>query len=265
MDEPRTYSTVGTSLEIIEALEELELAGVTELSDYLDITKATVYTHLATLKDRKYVKKQNGKYHLSLKIFNIGSFVKNKNILYQAGKEEVNRLAQDTEEYVHLVTEEHEELIYLYDAKGENAVGEDYFKHKVEGSNHLHTSAYGKAMLAYFSEEKLEKIFGKDELVAKTQNTITDRDKIRRELNQIRKQGFALNDEEEILGTRAVGAPILDSEKNVLGAISITKPTSKMQGDHFKKEVPDTVRTSANLIEVNVQTLLKSDTQYLGL
>lgn len=259
---PRTMKTVATSWEIIHTLEKLRGAGVTELANHLDMPKGTVYTHLATLVEQKYVVKQDEKYHLGHHFLSLGEFVKRNNILFKAGRSEVNRLADETDEYVHLVTEEHGELIYLHEARGLNAVGEEYFEKKLEQPGYLHSSAYGKAMLAYLPEARVEEIIEEWGLPQRTEKTITSRDALFDELETIREQGYAQNDEEEIFGTRAVGAPILDENEGVIGAISITKPTSRLQGDDFHERVPELVTSAANVIEVNIQTMQNEQVNY---
>ncbi|WP_233560658.1 IclR family transcriptional regulator [Halobellus sp. Atlit-38R] len=251
--------TVTTSWEIIHALEELRGAGVTELADHLEMPKGTVYTHLATLKEQKYVVKRDGKYHLSLHFLSLGEFVKNNHFLFNAGRSEVERLADETDEYVHLVTEEHGDLIYLHEARGQNAVGKNYFEKKLEKPGYLHSSAYGKAILAYLPESYVEEIVDQSGLPQRTEKTITSKTELFDELETIREQGFAQNDEEEIFGTRAVGAPILDKNNTVLGAVSITKPTSRMQGEEFNRTIPEVVKNAANVIEVNIQTIRNQD------
>ena len=252
-------ATVETSWDVIHALEKLQRAGVTELAERLDMPKGTIYTHLATLKEKKYVVKKDGKYQLGLHFLTLGEFVKKDNILFNAGRSEIERLAQETEEYVHLVTEEHGDLIYLHKAHGKNAVGKNYFEKKFEKPGYLHSSAYGKAILAYLPETRVEEIIEESGLPQRTEKTLTSKDELFEELESVREQGYAQNDEEEIFGTRAVGAPILDQNETVLGAVSITKPTSRMQGDEFHKTVPDLVTSTANVIEVNIQTMRNNE------
>jgi DNA-binding IclR family transcriptional regulator len=252
-------TTVETSWDIIHALGKLQRAGVTELAERLDMPKGTIYTHLATLKEQKYVVKKDGKYQLGLHFLTRGEFVKKHNILFNAGRSEIEQLAQETDEYVHLVTEEHGDLIYLHEARGENAVAKDYFEKKFEKPGYLHSSAYGKAILAYLHKTRVEEIIEESGLPQRTEKTITSRNKLFDELESIREQGYAQNDEEEIFGTRAVGAPILDQNDTVLGAVSISMPTSRMQGNEFHKKVPDIVTSTANVIEVNIHTMRNNE------
>ncbi|AGB38850.1 IclR family transcriptional regulator [Natronococcus occultus] len=263
-DSPRTMKTVQVSWDIIEALEELCGAGVTELANYLDIPKGTVYTHLATLVDRKYVVKHDNKYYLSFHLSSLGESIKTKSLLYNAAQDPIKELSRETGEYVHLVTEEHGELIYLYEQKGDNAVGEEYFEQKFGSPDYLHTSAYGKSILAYLPEARVEGIIEERGLPKQTKNTITTAEKLFEELEAIREQGYALNDEEDIRGTRAVGAPILDSgDDTVLGAVSLTKTTSRMPEKEFREHIPQEVVNTVNVIEVNLQTLKNESTNYI--
>lgn len=246
--------TVETSWDIIHLLEELDGARVTEIAKQLDIPKSTVSTHLSTLKQNKYVVKESERYYLSLYFLNMGEYVRNKCELYNAGREEIERLAQETEEYTHLVAEEYGQAIYLHEARGKRAVGEDYFSKKFEKPVHLHSSAYGKAILAYLPENKVEQVIDEYDLPARTESTIATAEELFEELERVRERGFSLNDEEEIRGMRAVGAPIREADGSVLGAISVSKPTSRMRDDEFRETIPEMVVSTANVIEVNIET-----------
>lgn len=253
-ESPRTLKTVETNWEIIHLLEERNGARVTEIAEILNLPKSTVSSHLATLKNYKYAVNIDGEYRLSLYFLNLGEYVRNRNRLYQAGREEVERLAQDTEEYTHLVAKEYGRAIYLYEGRGKQAVGEDYFSKKFEKPVYLHSSAYGKAILACLPKSQVERVIHEHGLPKRTENTITTGEELFEELEQIREQGFSLNDEEELRGMRAVGAPVQNGEGRVLGAVSVSKPTSRMKDEEFRKEIPELVVSTANVIEVNIET-----------
>lgn len=94
-------------------------------------------------------------------------------------------------------------------------------------------------------------------LPGRTDRTITDRERLYEELETVRERGFARNDGEEVRGIRAVGAPILTGDDSVLGAISISGPESRLQGDRFEEELPTRVMSAANVIEVNLNTAVE--------
>jgi DNA-binding IclR family transcriptional regulator len=246
--------TVETSWDIIHLLKEMDGARVKEIAERLGVPKSSVSTHLATLRQKKYVVKKGKKYRLSLYFSSLGGYVRNQCILYEAGKQEVERLAQETEEYAHLVAEEYGQAIYLHEAQGKRAVGEDHFSKRFEMATELHSSAYGKAILAHLPEDQVNEVIEEYGLPARTENTITTREELFKELEQIREQGFSLNDGEEVPGVRAVGAPIREEDGNVIGAISVSKPNSRMKDTEFRESIPDTVMSTANVIEINIET-----------
>ena len=84
-----------------------------------------------------------------------------------------------------------------------------------------------------------------------TEHTITDRDELAEELEEVRKRGIAFNRQETIHGLVGVGAPITNQEGDVMGALSIIGPTSRINEDRFRRELPDMITRNVNIIEVN--------------
>ncbi|WP_458209222.1 IclR family transcriptional regulator [Haladaptatus sp. NG-SE-30] len=259
-DSPRTLKTVTRAFDIVRALEELDGARVTELADHLDMSKSAVYNHLATLRENKFVVQDGNTYSLSLQFLLFGEYVRNQNVLYETGKPELERLAEETGEYAHLATEQHGLSVNLYKVKGEKAVGSNYQTSKLQKPDYLHSSATGKAILASLPEERVDEIVDRYGLARKTGNTITDRDELFAELERIRERGYAYNDEEEIEGLRAVGAPICDRDGAVLGAISVSAPATRFSGNRFEETIPELIRQTANVIEVNINMNQRSQT-----
>lgn len=251
-ESPRTLKTVERSARILDVLEALDGAGVTEVASHLDISKSTTYQYLVTLRQQHLVVKEDNQYKLSLQFLLSGEYVRNRNLLYKYGKEEVEALAESTGEYANLFTEQHGMGINLYKVRGSDAVGSGYQTEKLQRPDHLHCTATGKAILAHLPEERVDEIIDQHGLPFQTVNTITDRAELKDELDVVRDQGFAYNDEEEVEGLRAVGAAVIDRDKNVLGSLSVAGPTSRLKGEQFEDELPEKVLSAANLIEVNV-------------
>ncbi|MFB6195207.1 MAG: IclR family transcriptional regulator [Haloplanus sp.] len=249
---PRTLKTVERTARILEALETLDGAGVTELADHLGISKSTTYHYLATLRQENWVVKNGERYELSLQFLLSGEYVRNRNRLYKYGKDEVEELAESTGEYANLFTEEHGMGINLYKVRGSDAVGSGYQTEKLQRPDYLHCTATGKAILAFLSRERVDEILDQHRLPQQTANTITDRNELFDELETVRQQGYAYNDEEEVEGLRAVGAPVIDRNENILGSLSVAGPTSRLKGEKFKEQLPEKVQSAANVIEVNV-------------
>jgi DNA-binding IclR family transcriptional regulator len=249
---PRTLKTVERTTRIIKALETLDGAGVTELADHLGMSKSSVYHYLTTLRQEEFVVKNGDQYELGLQLLLSGEYVRNRNLLYRYGREEIEDLAESTGEYANLFTEEHGKGINLYKVRGSNAVGSGYQTEKLQHPDQLHCTATGKAILAFLPADERERILDRHGLPERTANTITDRDELLDELATVRDRGYAYNDEEEVEGLRAVGAPVIDRDDTVLGSLSVAGPTSRLKGEAFDEELPEEVQRAANVIEVNI-------------
>ncbi|GAA0312983.1 IclR family transcriptional regulator [Halarchaeum salinum] len=244
-----TVQATRTSLEIVEALVRLGGAGVTELASELDLPKSTVHNHLNTLHSAEYVVKEDGIYDVGLRFLKLGESSRNRPELYDVARPEIDLLAEQTGELVNLSVEEYGRGVYLYLAQGERAVRLDT---NAGMRVHLHCTALGKAILAHTPEERVEEILDTMGMPARTDQTITDRETFFEELEVVRERGYAYDRQERLNGLRCVAAPIITPEKGVVGAISISGPTSRMQGDRFEEEIPNYLQNAANVVELNM-------------
>ncbi|MEF8812428.1 MAG: IclR family transcriptional regulator [Halovenus sp.] len=248
----RALQTVGTMFEIVNLLKERDGVKATELAAELDLSRSAVYNHLITLQEHEWIVRENNEYHLSLKFFRYGIAVRNDNRLFSIAKPKVKELARETGETAHLTTEQHGYQVNLLKETNGPAVGESYHTQKLQQVSYHHDTASGKALLAFLPRERVEWILDRQGLPQKTAHTITDREALHAELERIRDRGYAINDEEEIEGLRAVGTAIQDTDGTVLGAVSVSGPTSRLKGSRFTDELPEKVMSAANVIELNL-------------
>lgn len=256
--EPRTLTTVLKAVDVMRALRQLDGAGVTELATHLDESKSTVYTYLVSLEKGGLVTKTNGGYQLSYDMLIFGEYVRNQSLLYTIGRSEIDGLAAETGQYAHLVVEDNGRGLNLYKSRGKQAVGDDYQMAKFQQRDYLHITASGKAILAYLPRERVEEIVDHHGLPARTERTITRRERLFEELAEIREQGYSQNDEEEIEGFQAIGAPIRSRDGSVLGSTSVSGPKSMFGDESRYREIVDLVIRTANVIEVNVNMSRRS-------
>jgi len=239
------------TLRILNALKQLDGAGVTELGQELDISKGTVHNHLATLEDHEYVVNEGGTYRLGLRFLELGEYTRRESRLLEIAKPKVDQLAEETGEIANLMTEQHGRGIYLYIARGEKAVNLDT---TVGTRQYLHTSALGKSILSEMPEERLEDVLQRHGLPAMTPNTVTTRDALEAELDDIRERGVAFDGEERAEGIRCVAAPITNNHGNLHGSVSVSGPSTRMKDDRFRSEIPEAVQ--------NIATVIGIDTSY---
>jgi DNA-binding IclR family transcriptional regulator len=246
--------SVTRTCEILEVLREQRKTTLTEIQAEVDLNIATVHTHLATLIEQGFVVREGQMYKLGPKLITFGETVRHMSDLYEAGRDEIERLANETGEAAYIHTEQNGLEVPVCQSFGSEAIGRDLFgKLQEVPSWHLHWTAGGKSILAYLSEERLEEIIDEHGLPSQTTNTITDREELLEELEIIREQGYALNDEEEVIGLRAVGAPIFGQNSEVVGAASLGGPRARFDDERFNEEIPQLVKQSANSVEVNLQ------------
>lgn len=244
----RRVKSIDTACSILQGLRELDGAGVSELAAHLDMSKGAVHTHLATLVDNEFVVKRGNTYQIGLRFVDFGEYAKNNVSIYTLATEEVDRLATETGEVAQFMVEEHGKGVYLHKARGEDAIQTSSY---TGYRKHLHCTALGKAIIAQFSDERIREIAEKTDLPARTEQTLTTVDELLEEIEQIRADDIAFDDEEILEGMRCVAAPIKYPAGEIQGAISVSGPTSRFKGETFREELPEVVRGAANVIEVN--------------
>lgn len=250
MNAPENHiRATGTTFRVVDAIQDLDGAGTTELATALDLPKSTVFNHLQTLDEHGYVVRVGDEYHLGLKFLDHGEYARERTLLYQVAKSEIEKLADETGEVANLMVPEHGQGVYLYKAKGNRAVNHDTRPGKrIE----LYCTALGKSILSRSQTTVVDDVIDRTGLEAKTQNTITDPDTLYNELETIRERGYAINTGERNERVRCVAAPIfVDGE--ILGSISVSGPKTRMKGEVLETDIPELVLESSNVIEINIE------------
>lgn len=246
----RTVAAVDSTCDILHALGELDGAGVTELADHVGLSKATVHSHLATLKTNEFVVQEGGQYFLSYQFLDFGEYAKGRIGIYDIVTTEVDELAAETRELAQFATEEFGRIIYLYKARGQQAV---QTASRVGKRQYMHSTALGKAILAHYDRERVMEIVDTHGLAELTPHTITDVDALLDELEATRDRGYAIDDQEAITGLRCLASAVVGPEDRVRGAVSISAPSGRMRGERFSETIPELVTGATNAIELNAK------------
>jgi DNA-binding IclR family transcriptional regulator len=252
MDAPNrtnTVKTAKTTLRILEEIKRRNETTVTELAGSFELSKSSIHNYLNTLEAEGYIVRTDNEYRIALRFLDFGGQARQRNPLYRIAKDEIDALAEDTGEVANLMAEEHGKGIYLHRSEGEQAVQTDsYIGQRVC----LHNTALGKAVLAYSSSEYVSEVIERHGLPATTENTVTDPDELRDELDRVREAGVAFDDQARVEGLRCVGVPIINNNGGVEGAISISGPTSRLKGDYFRSEIPSKLKDVSNVVQLNI-------------
>lgn len=248
-DDSNPVTTTETTFEIVEHLCDTEGGSVSEIASELGRAKSTVHRHLATLVRHGYVVKNGGTYSIGLRFLNLGLHARNSRPLYHETRSKVDELAEQTGEKVWCMTEENGRSIHLYGASGEQSVRTDSREGQV---GYLHQHAAGKAILAHLSREHVNTIIERYGLPARTDQTITETPELFEILEQIRERGYAFNREESIPSLYSVGVPITADDDSAIGALSISGPANRLQGEKLTEELPNLLLGAVNEIEINL-------------
>ncbi|NLX61352.1 MAG: IclR family transcriptional regulator [Tissierellia bacterium] len=239
--------SVDRALSIIEVLSEYyDGLGVTEISEKVNLHKSTVYRLLTTLIYKGYVVQdvETSKYKITFKLFELGSRKIENMDLLTASKPYTRILMEKINEVVHLVVRDDNEIIYIDKVEADNTIR---MASKIGKRSPLYCTATGKAILAYLPESKVAEIWDKSKIEKRTDNTITNFDVLKAELAEIRKKGYAIDNEENEIGVICVGAPIFNRLGEIEGAISVSGPTFRITKDKIEA-VAKEVKYYAELI-----------------
>jgi len=233
------------SLSVLELLLQKDSSmNMTEISERLEIYPSTIHRILDTLKHWGYVEQDphTQKYQLGLKALELGMAKLHQMDLAREATPYLKELVNQCNETVHLGVLEEGEVLYL--AKEESSQTIRMISY-VGKRAPLHCTALGKVLLAYLPEEERKKILGKKALPRLTENTITDKRELEKELGKVREQGFALDREENEKDVRCVAAPIRNYQGEVIAALSISSPAfriDKNAQNNLKKALIKTSR-----------------------
>lgn len=248
--ENRPVKTTFTSLAILEVLQELNGATVSELMEHTELGRSTVYNHLQTLSDSEYVVKEGAEYHVGMKLFHLGEYTRGRKDEYAFARDAVQDLAEETGMEAGLNIEEHGEIFTLFDKIGNSTVsGFD-----VGSQFHMHCTAAGKAILAELPEKRRDEIIDTHRLPARTESTITDQDELLEELTEIREQGYAVNREENVVGYQSIATVITYPDGRIFGGLAVGGP-SYILSDGIDQSMYDALFETANRIESELATV----------
>lgn len=238
-------ATTRKTFGILETLREEEGLSIAEIARRTELTKSTVYRHLQTLAEMGYVVARDGGYYIGLRLLEIAEQTRNREPGYTIAQRKVFELGRETDERPMFLVEEEFEGVYLhrYDSPTNTMVGE---------RRPLHALASGKVILSEWDDEKLGRFLEEKELEEHAKNTITDSETLFEELDTIREQGYALNEEEYMDGLFGVAVPVYTPEDDFLGSLSLFGPRSRFTDEYLRDDIVDRLWDKAGEIKVTL-------------
>ena len=237
-------SSVATSVRLMKAFSEEQVEiGISELARRLGVAKSTVHRLAATLCADGMLEQNpdSGKYRLGIALFRLGSLVRQRMSVSSEARPLLRELREKVNETVHLAVLDGSEIMYVYNLESTQAIR---MRSDVGVRKPAYCTAEGQAILAFQPADVVERVV-RDGLKPRTPQTITDADKLRKVLEAIRQRGCAIEDEESEIGMRCVAAPLRNDAGEVVAAIGLAGPVSRLSKKALVSFVPHVIGTAA--------------------
>jgi DNA-binding IclR family transcriptional regulator len=232
---PASVQSVDRALTILGILARLGEAGVTEIAAELGVHKSTAFRLVATLESHGMVEQneERGKYRLGVGVLRLAGATTSRLDVVQEARPICRKLAADSGETVNIAVLSDRSALYLDQVAGQSALQ----SHNWVGQHiPLHATSNGKVLLSGLSSDEVDNRLPK--LPSYTSDTVTSRARLRRELAEVRDQGYAVAVDELEVGLTAIAAPIRNAHGDVIASLSVSGPTFRLSEPRVKELVP---------------------------
>lgn len=239
--------TVTNALRLLDAFESDEELGVTELARRLHLHKNNVFRLLATLEDAGWVEQSadSERYRLGAACLRLARSYVHAHGLARRGRAALEQLARETGETAHIGILRDFEVVHV---DGEQSPGLLVTGLRTGLLMPSHCTALGKVLLGCGPPGTLEAFdrrLAADSVAAPTEETIVDRDKLIEHLHRVAAQGWAVDLEEAAPGIACASAPVMGAHGNVVAALSVSGPASRLDRDALEGRIAATVVAAA--------------------
>jgi len=229
--------------------------GISELARGLALTRSTTHRYVATLATLGYLQQDPStrKYRLGPRVLDLGFSVLGSLELREVAAPHLRRLTDSTGHTSNLAIRDDTDVILIDRVRGRPGR-----YHHLEFALHVgsripaYCSATGKALLAFLPRPDLDRMLDRIDLVQRGPRTLTDKKALLAELDQVRRTGVAVNDEELESALRSIAAPVRARSGEVVAAVNVAIPWSPAAMSELVSQLGPTVRATANEIAVRV-------------
>ena len=241
---PGRLSSVTTAMHLLKAFSEQEVEiGISDLAKRLRVAKSTVHRLAVTLVSEGMLEQnpESGKYRLGIALFRLGALVRHRMDVSIEARHLLRELREKANETVHLAVLDDAEIMYVYNLESTQAIR---MRSDIGVRKPAYCTAEGQAMLAFQPAEVIERVI-RAGLPPRTPQTITDPAALKKALEAVRQRGCAIEDEESEIGMRCIAAPIRDDSGEVIAAIGLAGPVSRLSKKALAAFIPHVIETAA--------------------
>ena len=230
-------SSVTTAIHLMKTFnEDDETLGISELAKRLNVAKSTVHRLAGALLDEGLLQQdpETGRYGLGVGLFSLGSLVRSRLDVTIESKHILNLLREKSQENVRLAVLERQSVVFLHDFESPQTLR---LRSATGQLKPAFCTAEGLCLLAGLRAPELEK-FLQYPREARAPNTITDKDEFLQAVRQVKRRGYAFEDENCDEGTRCVAAPIYNAEGRLVAALGVAGPRIRIKKAQVPKLAP---------------------------
>lgn len=217
--------------------EQAEPCRLMDVATALDMNQSTALRFINTLVKLGYAaqEKSSSKYYLTFKICMLSNKIMRRITLSQIARPYMRELACAVRESACLAIEQQEQVVYIEIAEGPQQVVRAM--QRIGNIAPIYCTGIGKLFMLNKSREEIEHIFDTQPIIKFTENTITTKEGIFQELEQIRKNHYACDNEECEPGARCFAVPIYNADGKIVAGLSVTGPTVRLNQDFCEKNI----------------------------
>ena len=252
-----SLSTDSPSVAVERALEMLEVVAQesgglsnAEISRKLNIPKSSASYILRTLESQSYLTRdqESGKYRVGLKILSLSRGALSGIDVRGVALPIMRHLTQQTGLTCHLAILDGPDAVYIEKVEPEGFIRMDTW---VGRRMRVHATSVGKALVAHIPQERLEEILRKSGMEKRTPKTITTLPRLLKELERVRMRGYAVDDEENNLGARCVGAPVFNDRGLIEAGLGLSGTTQQVS-PHTMPRILEALKDAARHISMGM-------------
>lgn len=248
----KTIQSTQTAFDIIETIAKHDRSSISEIAGEVEYSRSTVHYHLKTLRQNRYVVKDEPGFRLGLKLAHLGNLALERHHLSDVIEKVVDDLAAETDAIAHVAVKEGPKLVWLYRSP---TTEPNDIPTGVGIETDIHACAYGQAILAFLPTDTIDAIASETGLPEATDTTLTTRAELEERLEMVHDLGFAYSAKEAWEGFSSIAAPVVDeSTGDVVASIGITDvddriddPYKHAKARRFSDELPGLVQQSARI------------------
>jgi IclR family pca regulon transcriptional regulator len=212
-------------LAILSAFQSTRpLLGVSDLSRQVGLSRSTTHRYVATLAALGYLQQDlaTKRYRLGPRVLDLGFSAINSMELRQISVPHLQKLSDDTGHTVNLAVLDGVDILYIERCRSSRQGQRDIDLNLHVGSRlPAYCTSMGKVLLAYLEPEELERAVERIQFAQRGPNTLVDRTALLLELERVRADGLAVNNEELAYGLRSIAAPVRAPGGDVVAAINL--------------------------------------------